>query len=294
MAARLGVSYTTVRYWMTSHGLATTRAHKAGRDRARPGRGRERPAARPATSTARSRLIRAWDARLPLPRSAAARRSPPAGAGSSSCSSRSTAARASAAATRGSLAALHFHHVDPATKSFALAARGVGRSIAAARAEVAKCVLLCANCHAEVEAGRRCRPIPPTMSAAPHAAPLRSGVAQWQSIRLLTEGLWVRVPPPELIRRPPSRGRSSFRRPGRSSRVGAAAAGRIVVTTGLASALRPIPPSGAGLKVPTTLLSRERAAPARRHQPRSGPLPGRSRAARRTGGRRSQRLLTSP
>jgi transposase-like protein len=26
----------------------------------------------------------------------------------------------------------------------------------------------------------------------------RSGVAQWQSIRLLIEGLWVRVPPPEL------------------------------------------------------------------------------------------------
>src|ERR671922_2969227 len=28
----------------------------------------------------------------------------------------------------------------------------------------------------------------------------QSGVAQWQSIRLLTEGLWVRVPPPELRR----------------------------------------------------------------------------------------------
>jgi transposase len=28
----------------------------------------------------------------------------------------------------------------------------------------------------------------------------RSGVAQWQSIRLLIEGLWVRVPPPELGR----------------------------------------------------------------------------------------------
>ena len=29
-----------------------------------------------------------------------------------------------------------------------------------------------------------------------------SGVAQWQSIRLLTEGLWVRVPPPELHEAP--------------------------------------------------------------------------------------------
>jgi ribosomal protein L30E len=30
---------------------------------------------------------------------------------------------------------------------------GAARSIASARAEMAKCVLLCANCHAEVESG---------------------------------------------------------------------------------------------------------------------------------------------
>lgn len=51
------------------------------------------------------------------------------------------------------LAALQFHHVDPAAKRFSLAGRGVARALAAARAEAAKCVLLCANCHAEVEAG---------------------------------------------------------------------------------------------------------------------------------------------
>ncbi len=51
------------------------------------------------------------------------------------------------------VAALHFHHVDPATKSFHLSMQGVTRSIKAARAEMAKCVLLCANCHAEVEQG---------------------------------------------------------------------------------------------------------------------------------------------
>jgi len=49
--------------------------------------------------------------------------------------------------------ALQFHHVDPAEKSFTLAERGLARSIAKARAEVAKCVLLCANCHAEIEGG---------------------------------------------------------------------------------------------------------------------------------------------
>ncbi len=51
------------------------------------------------------------------------------------------------------LAALHFHHTDPARKSFGLSRRGVTRSFAEARTEAAKCVLLCANCHAEVEAG---------------------------------------------------------------------------------------------------------------------------------------------
>jgi transposase len=51
------------------------------------------------------------------------------------------------------IGALHFHHRDPATKDFGLGDRGLTRSLAAVRAEVAKCVLLCANCHSEVEAG---------------------------------------------------------------------------------------------------------------------------------------------
>lgn len=49
--------------------------------------------------------------------------------------------------------ALHFHHLDPRSKSFALSRHGVTRSFAEAAAESEKCVLLCANCHAEVEAG---------------------------------------------------------------------------------------------------------------------------------------------
>jgi hypothetical protein len=47
---------------------------------------------------------------------------------------------------------LHFHHVDAATKSFTVNAMK-GKSLAAFRAEARKCVLLCANCHGEVEAG---------------------------------------------------------------------------------------------------------------------------------------------
>jgi transposase len=50
-------------------------------------------------------------------------------------------------------AALQFHHRDPKTKLFSLSLRGLTRSIDRCRAEAAKCELLCANCHAEVEVG---------------------------------------------------------------------------------------------------------------------------------------------
>jgi transposase-like protein len=49
--------------------------------------------------------------------------------------------------------ALEFHHLDPAEKSFAISLAGVTRSLESIRVEAAKCMLLCANCHAEVEAG---------------------------------------------------------------------------------------------------------------------------------------------
>ena len=51
------------------------------------------------------------------------------------------------------MAALEFHHLDPSQKSFGLSRRGVTRSFEQLRREAAKCALLCANCHAEVEAG---------------------------------------------------------------------------------------------------------------------------------------------
>jgi transposase len=49
--------------------------------------------------------------------------------------------------------ALHFHHVDPATKAFTVSHQGATLALERMREEVRKCVLLCANCHAEVEAG---------------------------------------------------------------------------------------------------------------------------------------------
>jgi 5-methylcytosine-specific restriction endonuclease McrA len=53
------------------------------------------------------------------------------------------------------LGALQFHHLDPSEKQFHLGLRGITRSLERMRAEAAKCVLLCSNCHAEVEGGVR-------------------------------------------------------------------------------------------------------------------------------------------
>jgi transposase len=49
--------------------------------------------------------------------------------------------------------ALQFHHVDPSSKEFSISRNGTTRSYAEVRAEADKCALLCANCHAEIEAG---------------------------------------------------------------------------------------------------------------------------------------------
>jgi len=47
--------------------------------------------------------------------------------------------------------ALHFHHVEPELKRHSINAKGVALALEKLRAEARKCVLLCSNCHAEVE-----------------------------------------------------------------------------------------------------------------------------------------------
>lgn len=68
------------------------------------------------------------------------------------------------------IGALQFHHLDRREKRFQLAGRGLTRALSTLRREAEKCVLLCANCHAEVEAGR----LPSDLSGV-----ARSGVAQF-------------------------------------------------------------------------------------------------------------------
>ena len=143
MAAELGVSLGTVRHWMRRHGLRPNRAFPAddrpprltricrthGRaDFAREGSGHYRCVRCRADRVARRR--RKVKALLV----------------------REAGGRCVRCGYDRSVAALHFHHVDPAEKSFGVSSGGVTLGIATVREEAGKCVLLCANCHAEVEA----------------------------------------------------------------------------------------------------------------------------------------------
>lgn len=51
------------------------------------------------------------------------------------------------------MGALHFHHLNPKEKRMELSVRGMTLGIDKLREEANKCILLCANCHAEVEGG---------------------------------------------------------------------------------------------------------------------------------------------
>jgi hypothetical protein len=49
--------------------------------------------------------------------------------------------------------ALELHHLDISKKSFGIGDKGYTRSWEKVKAELDKCILLCANCHREVGAG---------------------------------------------------------------------------------------------------------------------------------------------
>ena len=48
---------------------------------------------------------------------------------------------------------LDLHHLNPDQKKFEIGYRGYTRSWEKVKAELDKCVLVCANCHRELEAG---------------------------------------------------------------------------------------------------------------------------------------------
>jgi transposase len=63
------------------------------------------------------------------------------------------------------LGALQFHHRDKTLKRFSLSRAGHTRNFAEALEEAKKCILLCANCHAEIEAGVASLPADPSGQA---------------------------------------------------------------------------------------------------------------------------------
>lgn len=159
IAEQLGVSYSTVRHWLARHGLVTERGRRLAATRAMREAGSESGIA-DCPIHGRFLHVRRKDGGV---RCLACR--------SGAVSERRRRVKALLVAEAGgccvlcgygdNLGALQFHHVDPTTKAFALGATGLTRSLAKARAEAAKCVLLCATCHAEVELGVKRLPFRP-------------------------------------------------------------------------------------------------------------------------------------
>jgi transposase-like protein len=148
IAAELGVSATTVRHWLKRHGLKASyserrfgRAARAAHPRyvvracskhgdtrfVMEGRGYYRCA------QCRQDRVARWRRRM--------KRTLVAELGG----------RCSICGYDRYIGALEFHHLDRSAKEFGLSDRGMTRSLARLRVEVRKCILLCANCHAEVE-----------------------------------------------------------------------------------------------------------------------------------------------
>ena len=157
IAERVDRSPGTVQYWLRRHGLRTSPAARARR--VHPDRRERRPGRCPHHGPVELIIDRRGTALCPRCRVEAVARW------------RRRAKAALIAEAGGACVAcgydacqeaLQFHHLDPATKRFALGGRGLTRSMDVLRAEAAKCVLLCARCHVEVEHGHR--RIPATMS----------------------------------------------------------------------------------------------------------------------------------
>jgi excisionase family DNA binding protein len=150
IAERLGFSQSTVRHWLRRHGLRTLRARRKD---VHGERGIDEP--RRTMQCARHGTTEFWLDNRGIYRCLR-------------CRSEAVARRrrrlkeilVSEAGGRCSICgydryigALQFHHRDAAAKRFGVGERGLTRSLAAVRAEASKCILLCANCHSEVEGG---------------------------------------------------------------------------------------------------------------------------------------------
>lgn len=149
IAAEVDRSFTTVRYWLRQHGLETTREARTKR-----ARGTE---AQPRFEAVCSRHGLTVFARRKSGAEQCLRCRADAVAEWRRRAKRILVEEAGGACVLcgfdGYAGALQFHHRDRTQKRFGLGSRGLARSISALREEARKCVLLCSNCHAQVEAG---------------------------------------------------------------------------------------------------------------------------------------------
>jgi len=151
MAERLDVSYTTIRHWLATYEIQTPRARRLAETAAARASGAETTMANCPEHGWTAFVRRGSDGfRCQLCRTGAVQRR------RREVKRQLVEEAGGACALCGydrALSGLHFHHLNPADKTFGLAREGVTRALGAARAEARKCVLLCSNCHAEVEAG---------------------------------------------------------------------------------------------------------------------------------------------
>jgi transposase len=148
IAARLDRSAATIQHWLRTYGLRTDPARYARRDGPKPERLLRECPVHGWTGFVRTGSVGTYRCGECNSAAVAARRR--------EIKARLVAEAGGRCAACGFdtyLGALQFHHRDPAEKAFSLSRQGVTRSLSKARAEARKCVLLCANCHAMVEAG---------------------------------------------------------------------------------------------------------------------------------------------
>jgi excisionase family DNA binding protein len=150
IAERVGLSQSTVRHWLRKHGLRT---HRARRDHSHGSRGVDPD--RKVMECRRHGSTEFWLEGRGIYRCLRCR--------SEAVARRRRRIKQILVAEAGGrcgmcgydryVGALQFHHRAGEVKEFGLGDRGLTRSLDAVRAEAAKRVLLCANCHSEVEAG---------------------------------------------------------------------------------------------------------------------------------------------
>ena len=153
IAERRGVSLSTVRHWLTRYGLETTNARGRRAEEARAAR--ERGLAKVQMECRHHGVTDFWLEGRGYYRCLRCR-------GDAVSRRRRKVKETLVREAGGACAlcgyarypgALQFHHLDPDDKAFTVSNSGTTHSIARAREEARKCALLCANCHAEVEAG---------------------------------------------------------------------------------------------------------------------------------------------